>query len=448
MLGPIHTRFSRRRLLAGSAGLAGALALRAPLPFAVEPVLAGEPQPSESATGGGLAAASDQLFRGGWFPQADAGYVRILAGAPDDLHALERHAYIAMLSNRLTDAQVLLTSVLNLQPGDTEALPRLADTLYRLDDLAGAAPLFQQFGQDARAAMLASFSGLTPFVISGPDTTQVPFLQTDPLPILEVSINGSEPVPFHLDTGADVVSVNPDLASRVGIPLFGTSEAMFAGGAQAAIQQGRIDSLVIGDIELQNLPAAVAGGGIALRTTSGRVSQGILGTGIFRHFLSTIDYVNGVLILRQPTTDQRQQFELQANTSGTITLPFWMAGDHYMVAHGTVNGYGPILFLIDTGGTTGFVAPDATISAAGIQLDESQARTGTGGGGTFRVVPFTVDELTLGQAVEFDVPGGAGGFPPALESQFGFRIGGTISHDFFRQYALTFDFEGMRLFLA
>jgi hypothetical protein len=125
-----------------------------------------------------------------------------------------------------------------------------------------------------------------------------------------------------------------------------------------------------------------------------------------------------------------------------------MAGDHYMAAHGTVNGYGPILFLVDTGGTTGFVAPDSTVSAAGIQPDESQARTAVGGGGTFRVVPFTVDELTLGQAAEFGVPGGTGGFPPSLESQFGFRVGGTISHTFFRHFALTFDFAGMRLFLA
>lgn len=39
----------------------------------------------------------------------------------------------------------------------------------------------------------------------------------------------------------------------------------------------------------------------------------------------------------------------------------------------------------------------------------------------------------------------AGAFP--LENVLGFSIGGIISHGFFRHYALTFDFVGMRLFL-
>ena len=37
--------------------------------------------------------------------------------------------------------------------------------------------------------------------------------------------------------------------------------------------------------------------------------------------------------------------------------------------------------------------------------------------------------------------------PPSVEYQHGFRIGGIISHGFFRTYALTFDFEKMRFLL-
>jgi hypothetical protein len=35
-----------------------------------------------------------------------------------------------------------------------------------------------------------------------------------------------------------------------------------------------------------------------------------------------------------------------------------------------------------------------------------------------------------------------------LEDRFSFRIGGIISHGFFRPYALTFDFTKMRLVLT
>jgi hypothetical protein len=37
--------------------------------------------------------------------------------------------------------------------------------------------------------------------------------------------------------------------------------------------------------------------------------------------------------------------------------------------------------------------------------------------------------------------------PPDAEFRHGFRIAGVISHAFFRLYALTLDFEKMRLLL-
>jgi hypothetical protein len=51
-----------------------------------------------------------------------------------------------------------------------------------------------------------------------------------------------------------------------------------------------------------------------------------------------------------------------------------------------------------------------------------------------------------GREPEMDAQGlFAGPFP--LENTFGFRIGGLISHGFFRPYAVAFDFNGMRLLL-
>jgi len=40
-----------------------------------------------------------------------------------------------------------------------------------------------------------------------------------------------------------------------------------------------------------------------------------------------------------------------------------------------------------------------------------------------------------------------GAFPPSLESSLGFDVGGIISHQFFRPYAVTFDFRNMQLIL-
>lgn len=47
-----------------------------------------------------------------------------------------------------------------------------------------------------------------------------------------------------------------------------------------------------------------------------------------------------------------------------------------------------------------------------------------------------------------DLAGLAGVFPPQLEWDFGFRIGGLVSHEFLRPYAVTFDFSRMTIRLA
>jgi hypothetical protein len=33
-----------------------------------------------------------------------------------------------------------------------------------------------------------------------------------------------------------------------------------------------------------------------------------------------------------------------------------------------------------------------------------------------------------------------------LENAFGFRLAGMVGHDFFKRYAVTFDFETMQIF--
>ena len=63
------------------------------------------------------------------------------------------------------------------------------------------------------------------------------------------------------------------------------------------------------------------------------------------------------------------------------------------------------------------------------------------------MIPFNIDELTLGEAKERDLIGVFGPFPASMELKNGLRIAGLISHQFFRPYAVTFDFDGMKIYL-
>jgi hypothetical protein len=210
-----------------------------------------------------------------------------------------------------------------------------------------------------------------------------------------------------------------------------------------------VDKVTLGDFVVRNVPVHVLNTRRFSAAARGKPVGGILGTVMLSHFLATLDYPAGRLILRRKTPEQLQRVERQVQSAKGYTIPFWLAGDHYAVARGQVNGGREMLFFADTGlAGGGFVCPKSTLKEAEIKLPDGPAVEGQGGGGTVRAVPFTVDELSLGPVKARDIQAFAGVFPEQMEYHEGFRIGGFVSHQFFRPYALTLDFSGMRFFLT
>jgi hypothetical protein len=61
-------------------------------------------------------------------------------------------------------------------------------------------------------------------------------------------------------------------------------------------------------------------------------------------------------------------------------------------------------------------------------------------------VPYTVRQLSFGEIKESNVLGLYDG-PFPWENTFGFHLAGMAGHDFFKPYAVTFDFMNMQIFL-
>jgi hypothetical protein len=57
-----------------------------------------------------------------------------------------------------------------------------------------------------------------------------------------------------------------------------------------------------------------------------------------------------------------------------------------------------------------------------------------------------VRQLSFGDVKEENVAGLYDG-PFPWENTFGFHLAGMVGHDFFKPYAVTFDFENMKIFL-
>jgi predicted aspartyl protease len=392
--------------------------------------------------------SADALFKVGKFAEAGRIYAQVAARGPEDYPAAVRLGNIALLSNSFDQAQKWLEKALQLRLDSREAKVLLAEVFYRQDHFQKAAPLLRAAGQAAKAKKLASFKGQTPYQIRGRgEKTSVKFVMTDPLPVVKVRVNGGKEVYFFLDTGASEVGLDSEFARELGVRQFGPDEGTFAGDKKAAVHHGRIDSLTLGDWELKNLPVFTFDARQFSEGFGGKRIDGVLGTVLFYHFISTLDYPKGELVLRRKTRENLAWVERAAPGPG-VAVPFWMAGDHFMVAWGRIEKREPELLFVDTGLTdVAAKLTETVIQEAGIRLLEDEAVESLGAGGKFRSIPFTLKELSLGGARAQNVRGWFEG-PFPWEHTFGFRLAGMIGHAFFKPYAVTFDFAGMRIILV
>ena len=114
-------------------------------------------------------------------------------------------------------------------------------------------------------AKLESFHGLTPYEIAGPgEVTKIKFVKRDPLPLVKVRLNSGKEVVFFIDTGGAELGLDTAFAKELGVPQFGAVQGTFSGGQHAAVQNGRIDSITVGDWVVKNVPVQI----LALRQLS------------------------------------------------------------------------------------------------------------------------------------------------------------------------------------
>ena len=409
-----------------------------------------QPKESESDSAG-------RLFQAGKFSEAGKLYSQIVARNPKDYSAILQLGRIALLSNRLDDAQKWLEKAITLQPENADPKVMLAEAFYRRDDFQKAATalngidvssnkLIREQYPTLNVPMFESFKGQTPYELQGNGTsTRVKFVKTDPLPVINVRVNGGKEVTFFIDTGGSEVTLDTDFAKELGVPQFGAVQGTFSGGQHTEVQLGRIESLTLGDWTVKNVPTAM----LPLRQLSEgfgvKQINGIIGTTLFYHFLTTMDYPHGELALRRKTAETLKEFT--QSPGKRVVVPMWMASDHFMVGWGRVETLPPTLLFVDTGLTgAGVKLAEPVIKEAGIKLEENKATEGAGGGGKLKIVPYVVHQLSFGDIKEENVRGLYDG-PFPWENMFGFHLAGMVGHDFFKPYAVTFDFQNMQIFL-
>lgn len=385
---------------------------------------------------------ADRLFRSADFAEARNCYQAALAADANDVEGYQRLGEIALLHNQVRDAERWLLQASAMVAAGKRVNDLLAEAYYRLHAFDRSAKYLRMAGADVTARKLEHFAAHVPYLVEGPSETRITFVSTDPLPVVRVRVNDGAEVSFLIDTGAPEVILDPEFARELAVKEFGAIPGRFAGDRTAEVIQAAVESIAIGEMRVHHIPVHLLPTRRFSRLFGGTRIDGILGTRFLYQFISTIDYPKGELTLRLAGLGASGEPDPAA-----LAVPLLIAGDHYLLARGFVNGY-PVLLFVDTGlAGLGFAAPTSTLGAAGIAVQPEQRIEAVGGGGALNATAFSVGELALGPAVGQNVPGAAGVFPPSLEHKFGFRIGGLISHAFFRPYALTFDFTRMQLYV-
>ncbi len=261
----------------------------------------------------------DIAFRHGDFDAAYAAYADAVAANPSDANAALGLGTIELYRNDLATAQRDLGKAAALDLANPRAQARLKA-------VAGREP-----------------NG-TDFQIEMPgDRIDIPFLATDPLPVLHAKINGADATLF-LDTGAPSLVLTPEAAQRLKVPTKSGGQGVFAGGLTGSVSTGRVDSVAFDGLTVRGIDADVLPAPVEL---GGRKLDGAIGTVFLYHFLSTIDYVHGRLTLRPRSASPA--FEAEAKSGGAAVVPMWLVGDHFIFARANVNQAPAALFNIDTG---------------------------------------------------------------------------------------------------
>src|SRR5215472_2219628 len=104
-------------------------------------------------------AEADRLFQNGSFTEAEKAYTQIAAKHAKYFHAASQLGYIALLSNKLDDAESWLHKALALKRDDPDAKIMLAEALYRKNDFFHAARALQGLAP-ADAPKLRNYSTL------------------------------------------------------------------------------------------------------------------------------------------------------------------------------------------------------------------------------------------------------------------------------------------------
>ncbi len=371
------------------------------------------------------------LYQAGSFSQAKETLHPILEIEETTSDALILLADLEYLHGNYAAQEQILQRVLEMYPDDTQLKVQVQIKLlfgyYHSKQFPKSHDLLKGMQSKIKLPiwdMMKSFEDAPPFQIDwqGKSKEIVPFMITDPLPLISVEMDGKQ-IYALIDTGGDSFYLDNEFAAELRIKSVASAMGTFAGGKQAEIGFAKAKTLKLGDLVINNVPITILP---TQRFSKGFADGkytigGILGTNVLKQFLATMDYPNGQLVLRHRNESGKTRFQSEIKDKDITEIPFFLHQTHHMVAKGSLNDKSDLIFFVDSGlaSEAAFLAPIQTLEYTGIPVPETkipdpESAIGGGGEGLFPVGSFEIENLGLGSLTHRDVKVNTGFWNPVV----------------------------------
>jgi hypothetical protein len=376
------------------------------------------------------------LLRLGHTADASRIFRRVLEQRPSDVAANAGLGKLALFADRLPAAESLL-NVAMAAGREPDVVADLYATRLRQNRWKQAAELAVDAQDPGRAPLLERFAERAPYQITrGPETARIPWARTYPVPLVRVKLNG-ESMLMALDTGSSDLLLDEWAARRARIEMMPSQSKVFWTGTRLGVQNAVLQKLELGSYTIEQLPAGVTSlGKWSLHVNpQAEPVAGVIGLQFLRAFTPTFDYPKRTLVLRKPgvawTTDP-----------GAKRIPFEIWGESELTVYGNLAGGRRMALVVQSGVPECGVGSTADVFAELGVKPGSLSKLVTGLGTFLQGRPWqrvAVPAVTVGPLTRNNVPGWSGALDAAELWRHGVRRDGILSHDFFKSYAVTYD---------
>lgn len=390
-----------------------------------------------------LAIYGDAMWSSGLFEEAAGAYNRAVSLRIGEARAHNGMARVLSARGQYQEALNHASTAVAIEPREADFHHTLGNVNERLGRFDQAAVSLSSFINllpkgfaDSRAVwaaaelkFLQSFGKRKPYeVTSDPDAVYtLPFRVENEKIIVRGRVNGSSPLDFIVDTGAELTTLSGATSRRQVVdPVVYTVSAGVGEVGLRGLQLGRIDKLELGSLKIRHVPCIIKSPALRdLPTVEGdSLSPLALGLSV------SIDYSNRVITLARRLPVEQ--------TAPDQTMALWM---HRLATVRGMVGNSPRSFVVDTGG-----------QVISISTDTAQELPPRKGG---RKIPLRVYGASGWDRDAYLLPGVDLAFQDIRYTKhsvvvlnlrapsvlLGYELGGIVGHQFLSHYKVDIDLE-------